>query len=217
MASLLEIFAGAFEVVPKGTASLPAHAEFRPLLADNVVARLSEYLFLDIEKGPWLAGGAVRKSYLGQSIENSDLDLWFANLEQFETAKKQVIALGAVEAYSTDNAVSYKFYEGTQTYIIQLIRRKFYNSAAEIIAGFDFSVCQLATDGHHLVVGQDTIRDIKTKTLRLTQPSLPEYIVPRIIKYMVYGYRPCPEILEEIDENIATINWLKQQNEYEAV
>lgn len=216
MASLLDIFNGAFEATPKATVELPA-PDFRPLFSDNIVARLSTYLELDIENGPWLAGGAVRKSYLGQSIENSDLDIWFASSEQFEKAKKQVIALGASEAYSTDNAISYKFYEGFKSYTIQLIRRRFFKSASEIINGFDFTVCQLATDGARLIVGEHTIRDIKTRTLRLAQYQLPEHIVPRIIKYMVYGYRPCLELLEDIDDNSSTINWLKQQNEYDAV
>lgn len=216
MVSLLDFFTNGSVANPNPTTALPEHAN-QPLMVDSTVARLVDYLNLDIDKGPWLAGGAVRKSYLGQTIENSDLDIWFASLEQFETTKKQVIAIGASEVYSTDNAVSYKFYEKGQDYTIQLIRRRFYNSAAEIISGFDFSVCQLATDGRRLIVGENTIRDIKTRTLRLTQPYLPEYIVPRMIKYMVYGYRPCPELLDEIDENNGTINWLKQQNEYDAV
>lgn len=216
MASILDIFNGAFEAKPAVTAELPG-PDFRPVFQDTTVARIATYLNLDIETGPWIAGGAVRKSYLGQSIENSDLDIWFANPEQFNQAKQQVIALGASEAYSTDNAVSYKFYQGMTSYTIQLIRRRYFKSAQEIINGFDFTVCQLATDGQRLIAGENTILDIKNRTLRLAQPCLPEHIVPRIVKYIVYGYRPCLELLEDIDDNSSTINWLKQQNEYDAV
>jgi hypothetical protein len=214
MASLLDIFNVSVETKPKVDLLV---SDFRPLCTDITVARLATYLDLDIEKGPWLAGGAVRKFYLGQNIENSDLDIWFANLAQFEQAKEKIIALGASEAFASDNAVSYKFYEGYDCYNIQLIKRRFFEAPESIISEFDFTVCQLVTDGRKLITGDNTIQDLKTRTLRLVQARLPEYIIPRVVKYIVYGYRPCLDLLEDIDNNISTINWLKQQNDYEAV
>jgi hypothetical protein len=216
MASLLEIFNGPFEAKPTAKASLPNTAD-RLLVSDNFGSRLLEYLDLDIDKGPWLAGGAVRKFYLGQKIDYSDWDFWFSSPEQFDHARNLVVALGCSEVYSTDNAVSYKYYEGTDTHNIQLIRRRFFNSAEEIIDGFDFTVCQLVTDGRRIKVGPETILDIKSKTLRLAQKSLPSHIVPRMVKYMVYGYRPATELLEMIEEAGAQIDWTKPQLEYDAI
>lgn len=212
----MDIFGGPFEAKVTPTVSLPDSAD-RPISADMFTARLLEYLELDIDKGPWLAGGAVRKFYLGQKIDYSDFDLWFANLEQFNATRNLVVALGCNEVYSTDNAISYKYYDSSQPYNIQLIRRRFFDNAQEIINGFDFTVCQLVTDGRRMKVGAETVLDIKSKTLRLAQKSLPSHIVPRMIKYMVYGYRPNFELLEMIEQAGAQIDWTKPQLEYDAV
>lgn len=217
--SLLEIFSelGA-EVSTITTPSILPSNPDRPLIPTNFGKQIVDYLELDIEKGPWLAGGAVRKFYLNESIENSDWDIWFNSPDQYQKAYQKMKELKASVAFETDNAISFKYYpENEPAQTIQLIRRKFYDNPYEIIGGFDFSVCQLATDGHKIIASDYAIRDIKSRTLRLTQDHIPQYIVPRIVKYMVYGYRPNIDLLEKIEENKTTIDWLKEVNDYDAV
>jgi hypothetical protein len=170
-------------------------------------------------KGPWLAGGAVRKFYLGQNIDHSDFDVWFADQDQFEAAKTKVSSLGVATVFSSDNAISYKYYtkNSNEAFNIQLIKRRFFSNPTDIINTFDFTVCQLVTDGRSLMVGPRTIADIKSRTLRLAQLEVQAHIIPRMVKYMVYGYRPCAELVDQISAVGEMIDWTKPQVEYDAV
>jgi hypothetical protein len=216
MASILDIFSGGFEAYTKPKVELPTTND-RNLIPGKFGSSLAEYLNLDLDKGPWLAGGAVRKFYLGQPLNQSDWDFWFSSQEQFNQAKEAILALGVTEVYSTDNAISYKFYEPDGVHVLQIIRRRFFDSAEDIINSFDFTVCQLVTDGRKMTVGSQTIPDIKNRVLRLTSNQVPSHIVPRMIKYMVYGYRPCSTLIEQIENARSSIDWSKQQLEYDAV
>ena len=62
----------------------------RHFLNSQFGRQLAEYLKLDIERGPWLAGGAVRKSYLNIDIGESDWDIWFNSPEQFALAETKL-------------------------------------------------------------------------------------------------------------------------------
>lgn len=216
MVDLTTIFSDGF-TTKSNTDLLPSDA-VRPTINDSVVVKLAEYFKLDIEKGPWLAGGAVLKSYLGQPMGLSDLDIWFANRAQFEQVQKLVSDLGCSRVYSTENADSYKYYSlDLGTYSIQLIKRKFFDKPEQIINQFDFTVCQLVTDGIRTIVGPTTIPDIRARRLQLSRGLVAESVIPRMIKYMVYGYRPTPELLEEIEAQQSKINWTKPHMEYDAV
>jgi len=42
---------------------------------------------LDYDKGPWLAGGAVRRCCTGEKVLASDFDVFFASQEQLDAIK----------------------------------------------------------------------------------------------------------------------------------
>lgn len=100
---------------------------------------------------------------------------------------------------------------------IQLIRRRYYNSPQEIINNFDFTVCQVATDGKTFIFGDNTKDDIENKRLRYTPSSVRENIVARIIKYTVYGFKPSQELLEYVFNNKNNIDWNKGLDDYDAI
>ena len=189
----------------------------RHFLNSQFGRQLAEYLKLDIERGPWLAGGAVRKSYLNIDIGESDWDIWFNSPEQFALAEMKLKELGANQVYTSDNAISFKFQDNPHLHNIQIIRRRFFDNPEQIINGFDFTVCQLITDGNRVILGPNTVRDLKSRTLRLAQLEVPKYIIPRLVKYIVYGYQPCAQLLEQIENNINEIDWSKNTHDYEAV
>ena len=193
--------------------------EFDRTFLDNIFGQqLAEYLKLDIDNGPWIAGGAVRKSYLNINMGESDWDIWFKSPEQFVEAENKLKALGAQQVYTSSNAISYKFQDDNGTiHNVQIIRKRFYDNAEQIINGFDFTVCQLVTDGNRVIMGPNTARDLKTRTLRLSRPEVPQYIIPRMVKYIVYGYQPCLELLEQIEQVVDLIDWSKSNNDYETI
>lgn len=189
----------------------------RYFLTSQFGRQLAEYLKLDMDRGPWLAGGAVRKSYLNIDMGESDWDIWFNGPEQFALAETKIKELGASQVYASDNAISFKFQDNSSTHNIQIIRKRFFDNAQQIIEGFDFTVCQLVTDGNRVKLGPYTARDLKSRTLRLAQLEVPKYIIPRMVKYIVYGYQPCQQLLDQIELNADKIDWSKNTHDYEAV
>lgn len=194
---------------------LPLAAD-RRLLGHKFGSRLAEYLNLNMEQGPWLAGGAVRKIYLGQNIGHSDWDVWFRSAEQFDRASKLVQELGADVAYSSGNATTFKYELENETHNIQLIRRRFFDSAEQVINQFDFTICQLITDGNTIKIGQQTALDLDRKLIRSVSTQLQPYIISRLVKYMVYGYYPCRSLVETIKSQALAINWKEAQIDYDA-
>ena len=188
----------------------------RRLLSHRFGSRLAEYLNLNMNQGPWLAGGAVRKIYLGQHIGHSDWDIWFRSAEQFDRSVKLMKGLGADVAYSSHNATTFKFDFENESQNVQLICRRFFDSADEVINQFDFTICQLITDGNTIKIGSHTAQDLDQKLIRSVSPHLQSYIIPRLVKYMVYGYYPCRDLVETIQAQAPTIDWKQTQIDYDA-
>lgn len=195
---------------------LPHSTVNRDLIDHGFGSRLAEGLNLNMEKGPWLAGGAVRKLYLGQSIGESDWDIWFRSAQQFDIAHKYIASLGANIAYSSDNATTFKYYYEGETHQIQLIRRRFFETPNDVINQFDFSICQLLTDGDKLLLGKTTVQDLETRTIRLGSDRMQPHVVTRMVKYIVYGYYPTRELAELIEQRTLDINWKDGQFDYDA-
>ena len=219
MASLTDIFGiGGFVSITPATAKLPEYYTGRKFMGSLFGSQIAEYLNLDLKNGPWLAGGAVRKIYLDETIADSDWDFWFKSPEQFKQAEEKLKAIGASVAYTSDNAVSFKFQDvNNQIHNLQIVKTRYFDTAQQVIDQFDFSVCQLVTDGNKTIIGNNTARDLRSKTLRLNHHELPGYIMPRLVKYIVYGYRPTAELLEKINQNLTTIDWTKSTNDYETI
>ena len=196
---------------------LPDSVNRRLLMRNEFGAKLAEFLNLSIDKGPWLAGGAVRKMYLGQNIGLSDWDIWFSSPEQFHQSEKLMCSLDAAWAvHGSDNAISFKYSYNNQEHNVQLVKRRFFDHPGQIIRQFDFTICQLLTDGDTLMIGDQTALDLESKTIRLASYPMQNYIISRLVKYMVYGYYPSQELIELITEQSININWKDGQNDYDA-
>lgn len=198
----------------------PRIIDNRNCIGDYFGKFLADELGLNIITGPWLAGGAVRKSFLGQTIESSDWDIWLSSHTQFAHAEKKLANIGATVAHRSQNSITFKYsghsvYDASQT--IQLVKKRFYSSPEEIINNFDFTICQLVTDGKSVVLGEKTLHDLNRRLIRHTSNNLSENVINRMIKYMVYGYRPTRELLDLIDKNFDQIKLTGYTHEYDAV
>ena len=168
----------------------------------------------DMENGPWIAGGAPLHWELGKSVQlHHDIDVWFRDLLQFSAAVLRLREHADVVC-ETPNAHTYRFYhsdEGTRT--IQLVKANFFNSAQDVIDHFDFSVCQIVTDGKTIQYGEHTRDDICAQRLRVVKSR--DDAAKRIVKYLAYGYKMS---LEDVKENFAmTKTWQFTHEDYEAV
>jgi hypothetical protein len=168
----------------------------------------------DMRRGPWIAGGAPLHWETGKSVElHHDIDVWFRDQEQFDQTMIRVRE-HATLICQTDNAHTYQHYHGAfGTHTIQLICANFFDSAQAIIDHFDFSVCQIVTDGVQVLYGEHTRADISDRRLRITQ-SRPN-AAKRISKYLAYGFKMS---LDELQAQFSAIDdWVFTHEDYEAV
>jgi hypothetical protein len=149
------------------------------------------------ENGPWLAGGAVRRSVLGLSDEG-DFDLFFKNEEQLNAV------IDALDIANTDSKmttisktedVDTILWETSgdipHTYKIQLIYKRTYGSLTDLLDSFDFTVCQFAYAGDKIYAGQYSLWDLGRKRLAVHRITFPVSSVRRMIKYGNQGFYVC--------------------------
>lgn len=74
----------------------------------------------------------------------------------------------------------------------------------EVINSFDFSICQAATDGHNIWVGENTVEDLTAKRLRINSISNASSGL-RLAKYIGRGYTIEPEESKKLYELIRDV------------
>jgi len=203
MGNLLDIFNGGFTVSKSDGDKIPHSFECYPTVPylDREAVAVIEP---DLEKGPWIAGGAALRWYQGQTVGENDIDVFCANAHQAAKVIDRVKSYGRYEIkHESDNATTLKYHrkdEWHTNWTIQIITRRYFENLDEVIDNFDITVCQVGTTGTEWLLGKDTARDVRERNLRFTYP-LSADAVKRLTKYWVYGYRPVPGTLEAISKN----------------
>lgn len=164
-------------------------------------------LDLDINEGPWLAGGAVLSWYNGEAVGDSDFDIFFKDLKQFDQMFGKLMRNHGNIVYTSENAITLNVTVDDDLKKVQLIRKNYYKSALDVIEHFDFTICQLATDGYEVVSGAKTFEHIKDKKIE-TAKAPNRAIVKRLIKYISYGYKPNPKLMSSIIDNPEHYDWM---------
>jgi len=164
-------------------------------------------LSLDINEGPWLAGGSVLSWYNNEPVGDSDFDIFFKDLKQFDQMFGLLMRNHGSIVFTSENAITINITIDDDIKKAQLIRKNFYKSALDVIDHFDFTICQLATDGWDIVSGEKTFEHIKEKRIEPhKQPN--RAIIKRLIKYISYGYTPDPKLISEIINNPVDYDWM---------
>ncbi len=164
-------------------------------------------LDLDINEGPWLAGGAVLTWYNGEPVGDSDFDIFFKDLKQFDQMFGKLMRNHGSIVYTSENAITLNVTVNDDLKKVQLIRKNYFKSALDVIDHFDFTICQLATDGYEVVSGAKTFEHIKEKRIEPVRETN-RGIVKRLIKYISYGYKPDPKLISNIIDNPQEYDWM---------
>jgi len=170
-----------------------------------------------LENGPWLGGGCLRQAIEGKRCE-TDFDVFFKSHEQFNQfnerfkenraasappvlllpvtndPNEQLDPLTVKMTLATEHIVNYTMTNkiDNQTTKVQFIHGGFYRSNVnDLFDNFDYTICQLATDGRELLVGPYTLIDIAHKKLTVHKITFPVASMTRAIKYGSYGYKMC--------------------------
>ena len=158
----------------------------------------------DIERGPWIAGGACLRWYQGLPVGDSDIDVFCANAKQAANVIENIKSYGRYSVkFESENAVTLSYHskdDYSKNWTIQIITRRYFSSLEEIISNFDISVCEVGTAGNQWQLGPFTGRDIRERNLRFKIPLQPD-AMKRLIKYWAYGYRPIEGTIESIQNN----------------
>lgn len=178
---------------------------FKHLVAHHKCITPFEYIVEILPKctsqGPWLAGGALLRTYTGKPLD-SDVDVFFQNKEQLE----QYIADLSLKSYKgpaedrksnhytvKDMIVSEWHTTITVNYMdrdwkIQCVSFVYFKDVGELFDSFDFDVCMLAYDGTEVFVSPTTFDAIANKKTKLVKINYPSVTLKRLVKYMRHGY-----------------------------
>ena len=147
---------------------------------------LMDVIAPDIKKGPWIAGGAAISLYTKQFI--NDIDVYVSDKTQKLVLEAYLQSTHDV-TYESDNALTATvMLDSPVKHKVQVIRKGIYNSISDVFDTFDFSICQIATDGRgNFVATPQALADLGTKRLRVAHFN-PDGFISRWAKYTMYGY-----------------------------
>jgi hypothetical protein len=63
------------------------------------------------------------------------------------------------------------------------------------------------------MLGEQTAADLRTKTIRLTDDTVRKNISSRLVKYVIYGYKPSVDLYNQMISEKTAIDW-RATNEY---
>lgn len=157
---------------------------------------------LEIVAPGWIAGGAVR-DFFSQQPTDSDIDVFFADVEGFAKAQATMVATdGAVRIYENPAMDAFRWRGKT----VQLIRQHFFPTPQDTIAAFDFTVCCCAVDLNDVVVHEHFFDDLAGRRLAINRLPFPMSTLERLQKYVAKGYRACNGTLLELAKGIQDTN-----------
>jgi len=191
----------------------------------NLLKMIRSFGFLNMEKGPWAAGGAVRRIIQGDNSDTfGDVDVFCQDGDQFFKAHSALKYRGDWSENRARNADSFCFRMKTQkTYHdVQVFKDRRFATVEELLLDFDFTVCMAATDGWSWIADERFFRDLATKELVLNNKNRSDNNLLRVEKYCGYGFTPNPEVLNvfaglednSIEELLAPSGFFKMSNGY---
>jgi len=164
-----------------------------------LIAEISD--LLDIENGPWVAGGIMRRILTSQFNDPHDIDVFFASTEQQKTVGKLIRERECSFMKKMGMVISEEppefglmVAQCSHQPGLQLIKEHLYGDLPSLFSSFDFTICAMATDGKVIRCHDRALGDIRDKLLffingDVTSPG-------RVIRYFCYGYEPSPGVLD---------------------
>lgn len=185
------------------------------LSTGSVLEHLIEILPKCNEDGPWIAGGALHRTYRKLSLSDSDVDVFFKNKEQLD---KYLLELNS-NALSTGkySVKSYIVSEWHHTMVIsymdtewkiQCVSFKYFDTIEDLFRSFDINVCRIAYDGNNVLFEHNVINDIHNNHLSFDENSInyPSVTLKRLVKYIKMGYN-----IEDKDLRVLTHAFYKSK------
>lgn len=189
-------------------------------MSTEFFTKLIEALPVDIENGPWIAGGFPLSVYRSDDIFNHDIDYFFKNndqymdyvnkfktifneleikIEEYDVFNQcsEIMLLSSRQFNCVETENSYTFTPISQNYHqVQFIKKQFYNSLEDVFADFDITACKIATDGVDFYASDETYHHIENNILHINK--FHQKSIKRFTKYVQYGFKPTKETIQGI-------------------
>lgn len=164
--------------------------------------------------GPWLAGGALRRTLLRQPLA-SDFDFFFASEGQFNLFCERMKEKGAWQTSKNEHNTTFRLpsvgpkpigeneFSAYQPEIeVQAITTRWYDRLEDVLDSFDFTICQFGYDGDRLVCGDYSLWDLGRKRLVPHKITFGTASMRRLLKYTNQGFTICAGGLSNILEQV---------------
>lgn len=155
------------------------------VVIDPVFVSVVEELPMLSKKGPWLAGGSVRK-FLDSKTNEADYDIFFPDKDVNLGWITDLEGRGATLTSETNLNRTYD-YKGWK---IQCIHYDMQSTLIKTMNRFDMAMCQVGFDGENLYWSDQAILDIREKAITFCNADDPIYSINRAIKFAQEGYKP---------------------------
>ena len=202
-------------VVPIKTNKLPLNVFLKHLTTGSVLEHLIEILPKCSEDGPWIAGGALHRTYRKLPLSDSDVDVFFKNKEQLD---KYLLELNSNALSTTKYSVTtYIVSEWHHTMVvsymdtewkIQCVSFKYFDTIEDLFRSFDINVCCIAYDGTNVVYEHNALNEINNNVIHFNANSInyPSVTLKRLVKYVKMGYD-----IEDYDLKVLTRAFYKSK------
>ena len=185
----------------------------------QIIRRLAP--LLDFDNGPWVAGGVIRRILTRNDHDGYDIDVFFRDEEQLKRLTPEFrrieadirkehaeqkgvfhllfqLAANAV-AKAGDDHSGLKHERSNVLVPLQLVNKLFFPTVEALIEDFDFTICQMATDGRTIRCPHRSINDLAERRLRIAPTSSGVRHVSRILRYFTYGFEPDNTVLKLVE------------------
>lgn len=164
----------------------------------NAVNRFGNLILNDLVKDEkiecWIAGGCLRDYFSGIN-EQTDIDIFFSNQENYDKALNYFKEMGAEVIFDGENDC--KLLLDNMKY--DLIK-KFFNGPQETIEAFDFTASMFAVDTQKVYHGETSFIDLAKKQLMFNKILYPVSSLKRTLKYHKKGFQMCDGELKKLTE-----------------
>lgn len=168
-----------------------------PALKSSVLLRILADLPPIGKDGPWLAGGAVRRSLAKEGLD-SDFDFFFKDAEQMAEFRGRLKNRRFEHIVTTRHHETYRGIAGGRLCDVQCINFAYYPDARVVIDRFDFTICQFAFDGEQLIAGERSMEDLTLRRLVVNTIPYPNSTASRLKKYQDQGFAASEECVATI-------------------
>ncbi len=142
-------------------------------------------------KGPWIAGGSVRRLMLDTDPFSADIDYFTKDKQQFDILCSRLEMKNATQVQATKDHTTFQLGAPEGRLTIQVVKSRYRNSLREHLDEFDFTICQTGWDGEFFMVSVQAWHDLQHKMINCTGVyHNPVGSLIRLAKYYQQGYAP---------------------------